>query len=150
MQGRTLREVIQDDSPIRKAALFGIFGGHVNVTDGRYVYMRAATNGQTNRPLFHYTQMPMHIDSLFHVDEMKTMVWHEGFSFTKGSPVMKINASLKEWWWEDFETMLFDLEADSAQANPLVDDTIEHRMIEMMIELMKKNDAPIQAIPVIT
>ncbi|SVB29570.1 uncharacterized protein METZ01_LOCUS182424 [marine metagenome] len=142
MQGRTLRGVIEDDSPIRDAALFGIFGGHVNVTDGRYVYMRAADNGQANRPLFHYTQMPMHIDSLFHVDEMKTMVFHDGFSFTKGSPVMKIDASLKEWWWEDFETMLFDLDTDPRQTNKLVDDPVESRMIGLMIELMEKNEAP--------
>ena len=40
MEGRPLRQTLQDDSPVRDAALFGIHGGHVNITNGRYVYMR--------------------------------------------------------------------------------------------------------------
>jgi arylsulfatase A-like enzyme len=42
MQGRDLATVLDGDRPVREGALFGIHGGHVNVTDGRYVYMRAA------------------------------------------------------------------------------------------------------------
>ena len=61
---------------------------------------------------------------------MTTMVWHDEFSFTKGCPVMKINASLKEWWWEDFDTMLFVLEVEPKQGSPFADDAIENRMIE--------------------
>ena len=41
MQGHSLRDTVATDEPVREAALFGIFGGHVNCTDGRYVYMRA-------------------------------------------------------------------------------------------------------------
>ena len=43
---------------------------------------------------------------------------------------MKINASLKEWWWEDFDTMLFVLEVEPKQGSPFADDAIENRMIE--------------------
>ncbi|WP_338119883.1 sulfatase/phosphatase domain-containing protein [Paenibacillus thalictri] len=40
VMGQPLREVIESDAPVRDALLFGIHGGHVNCTDGRYVYMR--------------------------------------------------------------------------------------------------------------
>jgi arylsulfatase A-like enzyme len=40
MQGVPLRDTIASDSPAHEAGLFGIHGGHVNCTDGRYVYMR--------------------------------------------------------------------------------------------------------------
>jgi arylsulfatase A-like enzyme len=40
MQGESIAPVLKDNGTIREAGIFGIFGGHVNVTDGRYVYMR--------------------------------------------------------------------------------------------------------------
>tara|TARA_B100000029_G_scaffold505622_1_gene586614 strand:- start:21 stop:1484 length:1464 start_codon:yes stop_codon:yes gene_type:complete len=142
MIGQSLRGVINRKSATRDAALFGIFGGHVNITDGRYVYMRAAKNGTINRPLYHYTQMPTHIDSLFSIEEMKTMTRHAGFSFTKGAPVMKIDASLKAWWWEDFTTRLYDLDNDPSQETPIIEPKIEKRMIDMLVNLLEVNDAP--------
>src|SRR5699024_8680354 len=38
MQGESLSCVITDGPPMREAAMFGIHGGHANVTDGRFVY----------------------------------------------------------------------------------------------------------------
>jgi hypothetical protein len=50
MQGAALRAVVAADRPVRAAALFGLHGGHVNVTDGRYVYMRGP-HSPDNEPL---------------------------------------------------------------------------------------------------
>ena len=104
--------------------------------------MRAAKDGTANRPLFHYTQMPTHIDRFFSTNEKATMSWHPGFTFTKGTPVMKIDASLEEWWWEDFETMLFDLHNDPEQKIPISDGIIEAKMVSALIDAMRRNDAP--------
>ena len=63
------------------------------------------------------------------------------FSFTKGCRVMKIAAR----GWRDmhqFGTLLFDLETDPHQENPLRDPVIEQMMINHMLRLMKANDAP--------
>ena len=60
MQGKPLREAIASDAPVREAGLFGMHGGHVNCTDGRYVYMRAPINRE-NEPLYDYTLMPTHM-----------------------------------------------------------------------------------------
>ena len=46
-------------APTREANLFGVMGAHVNVTDGRYVYMRGPV--ADNTPLYEYTLMPTHL-----------------------------------------------------------------------------------------
>ena len=142
MQGHSLRSVIEADEPVREVALYGIFGGHVNLTDGRYVYMRAPN--KENEPLFHYTHMPTHMNSLFSTDELRKMQWHQGFNFTKGCPVMKIPSKggkgLRNF--EDLETKLFDLETDPGQKNQIKDQTTENYLIEKLISMMKATDAP--------
>ena len=41
MQGIPLTSAVNASESLREGMLFGVHGGHVNVTDGRYVYMRA-------------------------------------------------------------------------------------------------------------
>jgi len=140
MQGKPLRDTVADDAPVRQAALFGIHGGHVNVTDGRYVYMRAPDTPQ-NGPLYNYTLMPMHMNSLFSVDEIRSAELAQPFQFTKGCPTLRMKGQA----WKnphDFGTMLFDLKNDPAQDQPIEDAEAEERMIRHMIRLMRMNDAP--------
>ncbi|MFR8170893.1 MAG: sulfatase [Marvinbryantia sp.] len=152
MQGHSLQEVIRTDTPVREDALFGVFGGHVCVTDGRYVYMRGIGEGK-NEPLYQYTYMPMHLYNLFSVPEMRTVELAEPFSFTKGCRLMKIRSG--RWVKSDtharigyvdadhiHESLLFDLESDPQQLHPLEDEALEKRMLEKLAVLMTENDAP--------
>jgi hypothetical protein len=143
MQGRSLGPVLDSDSPIREGALFGMHGAQINVTDGRYIYMRDPIPG--NRPLYEYTHMPTHMRSRFSVEEMRTMTIAPPFSFTKGVPIMKIEAIpgfQTGTRRQQFGTRLYDVLKDPAQENPLNDKEIEERMIRLLVELMKKNDCP--------
>jgi len=140
MQGLPLRETIASDAAVREAALFGLHGGQVNCTDGRYVYMRAPAS-KDNAPLYEYTLMPTHMREPFDVDELQDTVMVEPFSFTKGCPVMKI-AGRGAASPHLFETALYDLERDPAQQHPLDDPEVEQMMIEHMVRLMQENDAP--------
>ncbi len=142
MQGVPLRETIATDKPVREGALYGIFGGHVNVTDGRYVYMRAPT-GEANGPLFEYTLMPTHMRRTFAVEEFEGVTLAEPFAFTKGCKPMKIKGRPRADPHR-FGTMLFDLESDHAQQTPLADPAVEQRMIALMTRLMSANAAPIE------
>ena len=142
MQGVPLRETVADDTPVREAGLFGVHGGHVNVTDGRHVYMRAPATTE-NRPLFNYTLMPTHMRGFFSVDEMRTMQWREPFAFTKGCPVMKVQADPGRWVdAHEFGNLLFDTEADPRQEEPPEAPAIAEQMIAHMVRLMKETDAP--------
>ena len=140
MEGRPLRQTIIDDTPVREAALFGSHGGHVNVTDGRYVYMRAPINPD-NSPLFEYTLMPTHIRSLFEPEELRDAELAPPFSFTKGCRLLKLPARP----WVDphqYGTLLFDVENDPGQEAPLEDQAVEALLTEHLIRLMRANDAP--------
>lgn len=141
MQGRVLRDTVASDEPVREAALFGVFGGHINCTDGRYVYMRAPASPE-NEPLHNYTLMPMHMRRLFGIDEIKTAELSGPFSFTKGCPLLRVRASPFMARAYEFGTMLFDLDSDPDQRSPIQDPSIEERMVRHMAGLMKENDAP--------
>ncbi len=144
MTGCDLKDTVAHDKAVRQAGIFGVHGGQVNVTDGRYVYMRAAANDD-NQPLFEYTLMPTHMRNRFSVDELagdKTTL-SEPMSFTKGCRTLRINAG--RYWGRHpgvRQTLLFDLQNDPQQLNPINDPTIEKRMIELLIAEMKKADAP--------
>ncbi|MFI5610338.1 sulfatase [Amycolatopsis sp. NPDC051903] len=140
MQGKPLASVLTEDRPIREGALFGSAGGHVNVTDGRYAYLRNTVNPD-NQPLFDYTLMPTHMHAPFSPAELREAELVEGFGFTKGVPVLKVPG----WTFGNpypFGTMLFDLETDPRQQSPLSDPALELRMIELLVKLMRENEAP--------
>jgi arylsulfatase A-like enzyme len=141
MQGVSLRDTVASDTPTREAALFGVFGGHINVTDGRYVYMRGCA-GEVNGPLYQYTLMPTHMRSRFSVEELREIELAEPFSFTKGCRVMKIPASSRPLDLRRFGTLLFDLHNDPLQEQPINDPAVEARMVEHLLRLMRENDAP--------
>ena len=147
MQGIPLRDAIASDVPVRDAGLFGIHGGHVNVTDGRYVYMRAPATPE-NMPLNEYTLMPTHMRFPFAVDELQETAMAEPFSFMKGCRVMKIaGRGAFRSRAHEFGTLLFDLENDPLQEHPLDVTTPENRkietmMVEHLVRVMQENDAP--------
>lgn len=140
MQGRSLAQAIDDAAGFRDFALFGAFGGHVSITDGRYVYMRSCVD-ESNGPLFEHTLMPTHMRGFFPPAQLATAELHPGFGFTKGTPVMRMAGSTFTGVFE-FGTLLFDLEDDPAQASPLVDDMQELRMAEALVRLMRQTEAP--------
>ncbi len=143
MQGKVLKETINSDAKVRETALFGTHGAHVNITDGRYVYMRAPMN-PLNKPLYNYTLMPTHMRGFFSLNEIKTMEISESFDFTKGCKVMKFNARYRAINPYVYGSYLFDLQSDPKQENSINEPEVEKRMIKLMINEMKKNNAPIE------
>jgi hypothetical protein len=147
MTGKDLAPAIADDTPVRDVAMFGMHGGHVNVTDGRYVYMRGPAN-DTNEPLFDFTLMPTHMANMFSTDELQNIELAEPFSFTKGCRLLKVPTSRNisrnkiNHIRPDLPTLLFDLQNDPQQCHPLEDPAIEERMTDHMARLMRECDAP--------
>ncbi len=155
VEGRSLLGLLEADEPIREAALFGMFGAGTNITDGRYTYFRYPED-MTAQMLYEYTLMPMHLKTLFHVDELRGAQLEPPFAFTRGVPVLKVPARRnvkgqptghqgQGGGYEDTTTVLYDLQDDYAQQKPFRDDAIEARLLGLMAELMRKNDAPAEA-----
>ncbi len=150
MLGRDLEAVVARDEAVRQAAIFGVHGGHVNVTDGRHVYMRANATAD-NRPLNDYTLMPTRMKAPCHPDELafERVAWHRPFDFTKGCGLMQMpahdkhSATRAENAMTTGQHLLYDLENDPGQDHPIENDpALEDEMVGQLVELMKQCDAP--------
>ena len=149
MQGKSLTRTMLNDEPVRKAALYGVMGGQVNVTDGQYVYMRGNVT-EDNSPLYEYTLMPTHMKGFFSVRELNKWEKFEDFSFTKACPVMQIpsrtprllSSRNNPYGKGRTATLLFDVQTDPGQTSPLVDVGLEVRMIKLMLFEMAENECP--------
>ena len=60
--GKPVTKATPDPNPIDGPG--GHHGTHVNITDGRYVYMRAPLTRE-NGPVYEYTLMPTHMRAMF-------------------------------------------------------------------------------------
>lgn len=171
MQGRPIRTVIEKDEKIRDYALFGIHGAHVNIYDGKYIYMKAPVS-EKNTPLYEYTLMPMHMRNMFSPAELEKAEAVSGncFNFTKGCPVWKIpkgNGNGSKDFSDllingkdseeakhidnnsmvnaaNFGDKLFDMEKDPKQTTVLEDNAIEAYMANLLQKAMKENDCPME------
>lgn len=140
MQGRSMGAVISAGASLRDAALFGIHGGHANVTDGRYVYLRACVTPD-NQPLYEYTLMPTSMRGRFAPDRLSRAELVPPMPHTKNVPLLKVPA-LAPTNPAAFGSMLFDLASDPQQQEPLVDDELELRMATLLVELMRASESP--------
>ena len=132
---------------IRDLAIFGIYAGAVNATDGKYMYFRYPDQ-MTSTGMFEYTLMPMHNYNLFEPPELAKATLHPGFDFTKGVPVLKVPAlpdakrSPRQGGFYDAQTRLFDMEVDPQQQNPFRDPATENLLCAAIAREMARHDAP--------
>lgn len=139
VQGFPLSESVEDG---REGLLFGGFGGHVNVTDGRYVYMRGAAQ-KDNQPLNEYTLMPVGLGGPASPEALAAAVLHPGFSFTKGCPVLKLPVD-RPLDIADQPSVLFDCDTDENQLQAVEDPEAERRLVQLLMQLMHSADAPLE------
>lgn len=139
MMGKSLLPVIARNEKLRDYVLFGHHDGHCNITDGRYVYMKAPVEG---KPFYEYTLMPTHMSSIFSTQELSDVELSEPFSFTKGCKVLKIRGREPMNPQSNFGSKLYDLKADPMQEHPYEDAAREAELANEMIRLMRENEAP--------
>ena len=132
---------------VRDIALYGIFGGAINATDGRYSYFRYPADME-GTALFEYTLMPAHNRSLFTIEELAPATLHRGFDFTRGAPVLRLPAradakrSPRQGGFADAHTVLYDLHADPRQMSPCENPDVEAAICEAIRAEMALHEAP--------
>lgn len=151
MEGKPLRDTVDYDAPVHDYILFGYHGGHINITDGKYVYMRAPATPD-NQPLYNYTAMASMMERRYPLDMLSDPGVNLGgpFSHSKGCKMLKIpregqpliqlpNTRVDMY---RYGTLLYNVEQDPRQERPFRDEAVEDRLIRAMIRLMKENEAP--------
>lgn len=146
--GHSLMPMMARDESLRETLVFGMFGGPVGITDGKYSYY-LYPDDLSGENLRLYTLMPSHMLSLFNLDELKTSELAPPFDFTKGVPVLKIrldpaNSQVGQdgQTLEDCETALYDLEADPAQQRPIQDPAVIGHLTSEIEKHFQHHDAP--------
>lgn len=141
IDGWDLYPAIESDKGERTAALFGVHGGHVNVTNGKEILMRAPVD-VSNGPLFEYTLMPTHMNVRFSESEMEAakLMTLEGVA---KCPLIQVPAQpfVNAYWYGD---LLFDLTADPEEFRPVNNNTLKIKLMNDMLRLMHQNNAPIE------
>lgn len=141
MLGHDLAETIATNRPVREAGIFGHHRAGVNVTDGRYVYMRKPV--YKDGPCYAYTLMPTVMRGRKPVELMRTARLVPPFSFTKGVPVLRLGAETEQLHRiEEPGHELYDLANDPKQERPLKDPAVQQRMSALLVGLMRACDAP--------
>jgi len=137
LEGRTVRDL----------ALYGIFGGALNATDGQHSCFLYPP-GMEDAPLHEYTLMPQHAVAPFTPQELGGATLHEGFGFT-GMPVLRIPAlstakrpPMQGGGIENTGTALHDLHADPGQVQPFRDTQIEADFAHAIAAEMRRHEAP--------
>ena len=147
MTGRDLAPVVENDTPIRDAAIFGYHGSRTNVTDGRYTLYKQVTG--PNGPLYNYTLMPMQMRGFESDDQLRAVELADPFPFTRGMPTLRLpiqrahgSGPGKAQSFPYEATLLYDLDTDPEQQHPLDDPAIRQRLEGLMAAAMHQAHAP--------
>lgn len=143
IHGQSLLPLIEGTGEKRDYILYGYFGKGINITDGRYTYMRAPRGD--NKPLYMYTAVPIDNKAYFDCRRVQDISQIEMGRFLEWTtyPMYRVPAALinnkpnyamcfnhmRPWEKEDY---LFDLKNDYAQDHNLIDEAPE------LVEKMKK------------
>lgn len=141
--------LLDGEAPADDIRIFGMYGGPIGATDGRYLYLRYPNNIYGDG-LYEYTLMPNHMNGPFTLDELRGATLAEPFDFTKMLSTLKIPADRKavrpEALTAEFEgcgrSELYDLVNDPGQTQALEDAAVERRMVAGIIRQLKRHDAP--------
>lgn len=145
--GHSLLPLLREDRKLREVALYGIFGGSINVTDGRYTYFHYPADMSGNG-VFEYTLMPTHMNRMFPVEQLKGATLGRAFDFTQGVRPLRIPALRSSERPElnggflDARSMLFDLATDYSQNHRIEAPAVVERLKAAAIEVMKRHDVP--------
>ena len=141
MTGRPMGPVLAKDEPVREAAIFGWTNHFLNVTDGRHVYMRANDRDFAGK-VWTYTLDPAHMNGVYPIEALQKAEPVPPFAFSKGVPLMRYPTGVLRQVTDRWGDLLYDVESDPNQENPLDDPMQIERLTTMAKKLMKETDAP--------
>ncbi|MEO1016967.1 MAG: sulfatase [Pseudomonadota bacterium] len=151
VRGHSLMSLLSEELPVREAAIYGVFGGATNATDGRYTYFLYPRD-LFDQKIFEYTLFPVHMNSFFRAAEFEGATLTDQFDFSKGLPMLRLPARndakrppTQGGGFEEAVTVLYDTDTDPGQARPLDNNEEIARMTRLMLAEMQAHNAPTEA-----
>ncbi len=145
--GIPLQATIRGEA-VRDCAIFGYFGMALNITDGRYVYMRHPIR-EDGGPLHAYTAMPVGGLNHWYPRELNGQIeMGRYFSHTYNLPLYKIPATgsapapLRGEASYVGRHLLYDILTDPLQEDCIEDPAIEEAFIGQINKVLRRYEAP--------
>ena len=155
VEGKSLLPLINEEMDLRKSAIFGYWGGGVNLADGQYTYF-AYPEDMKKQDLYQYTLMPTHMTKPFSIDELKEATLAPPFDFSKELPLLKVphksKADSKTHSYhfpekmEETQSAIYDVLNDPNQSKKIEDPKVKSKLSLELLRLIKENDAPTEAL----
>src|SRR3546814_2043035 len=139
VRSRSLLPLLEHDRSQRNIAVFGVFSGPIGVTDGEWVLYLYPPDILADG-LIEYTLAPAHMTVPFSVQELRTARLAPPFDFTKGMPLLAIDA-LKGMprppgndgkGFEDLGTRLYNVIDDPQQQSPVRNAEQQERLTRLL------------------
>jgi arylsulfatase A-like enzyme len=155
VEGKSLVPLMSKDNDLRTSAIFGYWGGGVNLTDGQYTYF-AYPKDMLNQDLYQYTLMPTHMTKPFSIEELKGSTLVPPFNFTKELPLLKVphksKADTKTHSYhfpekmEETQSAIYDVSLDPGQQQKIENLQVKAKLDAELLRLIRENDAPTEAL----
>lgn len=137
--GQSLLPLLTDSTKMhREAALFGLWGGGINITDGQYTYHHPC---DTDVPAYCHSTMQINARGAFHADEPNLDAESGSFLPYTDAPVWRYTAPSYN---RHESPLLFDTEADPGQRENLAPnhDATVQQMQELLVKTLEGLSAP--------
>ena len=146
IHGRSWWPIVnENESNGREYCLYGWHGSSVNVTDGKYTYLRAPAT-EENRPLYIYGIQPNTFHHIWNPEHVRKLEAGRYLPYVDGNV----------WRFEGggrrlpliTDNLLYDLDTDHAQQNNLAaaapgeEDDLEQYYIDLLKRALREHDAP--------
>lgn len=140
VQGQSLMHLLSNpEEPHKDAVLFGYYGADINLFDGRYTYCRQALEGSI---VHHHTAMPRAFSDFIGRKELAGAEFGIFLNSTYQIPHYRIADVSRQHHNAPDYNPIYDVQNDPFQTKPILDDALENRLAEKMLELLRRYDAP--------
>jgi arylsulfatase A-like enzyme len=138
IQGKSIMHLYTKDKEHHDWVLYGYFGKDVSMTDGRYTYIRQPVNDSCTDE---YTANAFDYNR-------DTQAYHKAetgkFLKRRSLPIYKVKR--KSWRHRNApeHNLIYDILKDPYQQKLIIDDELEKKLENKMVELLKRYEAPEQ------
>ncbi len=134
VRGFSLLDTIENDKKVRDYAIYGWFGSAINITNGKYTYFRKPN---FDVPIYMYCSIPTTLWR--YLTECKNAEIGK-FLDRIDYPLYKIQ--VKNFMKRINENLLFDIENDYSQENPILNKEIEDAILLELGKQLEYHQAP--------
>lgn len=139
VHGKSLVHLLEKDEKHHDAVLYGYFGKDINLCDGKYTYCRQP---EKDSKLWINTAVPRAFHGFYKTEKLAASQIGAFLPNCDGIPHYRIPAVSHRHADAAEEHLIFDIESDPHQETPVKDDNLEKKLMQKMVELMKRYDAP--------